>query len=35
LSDSFWTNLQKDYETAIAKEALAEELATIELLEAA
>jgi addiction module HigA family antidote len=35
LSDSFWTNLQKDYETAIAKEELAEELATIELLEAA
>jgi len=34
LSDGFWTNLQKDYETAVAKDELADELASIEPLAA-
>ena len=35
MSDCFWTNLQTAYHTAMAKDELAEELATIEQLEAA
>lgn len=33
LSDGFWTNLQAAYDTAVAKEELGEELATIERFE--
>ena len=34
VSDGFWVNLQKDYETANAKDALGDELESIELLAA-
>lgn len=33
LSECFWTNLQAAYETALAKDELADELATIEQFE--
>ena len=35
MSDAFWMNLQTAYDTAVAKDELAEELDTIEPLEAA
>jgi addiction module HigA family antidote len=35
MSDAFWMNLQTAYDTAVAKDELAEELDTIEQLEAA
>jgi addiction module HigA family antidote len=35
MSDAFWMNLQTAYDTAVAKEQLADELATIEQLESA
>jgi addiction module HigA family antidote len=35
MSDAFWMNLQTAYDTAVAKDELAEELKTIEQLEAA
>lgn len=34
VSDCFWTNLQRDYEAAVAKDQLGAELDTIELLAA-
>ncbi|MBT2333875.1 HigA family addiction module antidote protein [Variovorax paradoxus] len=34
LSDGFWVGLQKDFETATAKDALGDELESIELLAA-